>query len=266
VDSIVRLVSAIGPIEAGAGPRRSYDAARMRSKGDVRSDVWRAMDREGVARFPGARGRIPNFAGAKQAAERLAGHPAWTSAATLKVNPDSPQTHARRMALAEGKLLVMAVPRLRDEHPFRLLDPRRLSEEERRQAATIKGAIHHGEATSLDEVPKLDLVLAGSVAVNRKGARVGKGGGYSDLEYALLRERGKISRGTVVATTVHPMQVVRGDLPMTAHDIPVDLVATPRAVIAVDGTYERPQGILWDHVQPAQISEIPVLERLGSAR
>ena len=109
-------------------------------------------------------------------------------------------------------------------------------------------------------------MLAGSVAVNRKGARVGKGGGYSDLEYALLRERGKIGGGTVVATTVHPIQVVRGDLPMTAHDIPVDLVATTHAVIAVDGAYERPRGVLWDHLQPAQISGIPVLERLGSAR
>jgi len=37
----------------------------MRSKDQVRRAVWRAMDREGVSRFPGAEGRIPNFAGAK---------------------------------------------------------------------------------------------------------------------------------------------------------------------------------------------------------
>ena len=113
----------------------------MRSKDEVRRDVWRAMDREGVSRFPGAEGRIPNFAGAKSAAERLARHPAWTSAETIKANPDSPQTHARRLALAQGKTLVMAVPRLRDQHPFRLLDPRKLSEDELREAATIKGAL-----------------------------------------------------------------------------------------------------------------------------
>ena len=73
----------------------------MRSKDEVREDVWRAMEREGVARFPGAEGRIPNFAGAKGAAERLARHAAWTNAETLKANPDSPQTHARRVALPE---------------------------------------------------------------------------------------------------------------------------------------------------------------------
>src|SRR5918912_4110316 len=105
----------------------------MRGKEQVRRDVWRSMDREGVSRFPGAEGRIPNFAGAKAAAERLARHSAWQNAETIKANPDSPQTHARRLALEQGKVLVMAVPRLRDQHPFRLLDPRHLSEADKRE-------------------------------------------------------------------------------------------------------------------------------------
>jgi 5-formyltetrahydrofolate cyclo-ligase len=237
----------------------------MRSKDEVRRDVWRSMDREGVSRFPGAEGRIPNFAGAKAAAERLARHSAWTDAQTIKANPDSPQTHARRLALAQGKTLVMAVPRLRDQHPFRLLDPRRLSEEEMREAATIKGALRHGKVIDLDQVPELDLVLTGSVAVNLKGARIGKGGGFSDLEYGLLRESGRIDRRTLIATTVHPIQILRENLLMTGHDIPVNLVATSRAAIEVDGAYRRPEGILWDHLQPPQIHEIPVLERFGYA-
>ena len=237
----------------------------MRSKDEVRQDVWRAMDREGVARFPGAEGRIPNFAGAKGAAERLARHPAWMAAEVIKTNPDSPQTHARRLALSQGKTLVMAVPRLRDQHPFRLLDPRKLTEEEIREAATIKGALRHGKVIDLDQVPELDLVLTGSVAVNLKGARLGKGGGFSDLEYALLSEAGRIDRRTLVATTVHPIQILRENLLMTGHDIPVNLVATPRAVIEVDGAYRRPAGVLWDHLQPPQIHEIPVLERFGYA-
>ena len=223
------------------------------------------MDREGVSRFPGAEGRIPNFAGAKAAAERLAKHPDWMRAETVKANPDSPQTHARRLALAQGKCLVMAVPRLREQHPFRLLDPKRLSESQLREAATIKGALRHGKVIDLDEVPELDFVLTGSVAVNLKGARLGKGGGFSDLEFALLSEAGRIDRRTVIATTVHPIQILRENLLMTGHDIPVNLVATPRAVVEVDGAYKRPTGILWDHLQPPQIHEIPVLERFGYA-
>ena len=50
---------------------------------------------------------------------------------------------------------------------------------------------------------------------------------------------------------------------VTDHDLPVDLIATPRAVIEVERVYERPRGILWDHLQPPQIHEIPILERMG---
>jgi 5-formyltetrahydrofolate cyclo-ligase len=227
--------------------------------------MWKAMDRQGVSRFPGAEGRIPNFAGAKLAAERLAGHRLWKRSRVIKANPDSPQTHARRAALEEGKVLIMAVPRLRDPHPFRVLDPKRLSKKELREAATIKGAMRHGRVVAVDDLPEIDFVLCGSVAVNLSGARVGKGGGHSDLEYGILIDAGRIDEHTTVATTVHPIQIVRDHLMMTAHDLPVDLVATPRAAIEVDHQYERPRGILWDHLQPPQIREIPILERMGYA-
>jgi 5-formyltetrahydrofolate cyclo-ligase len=237
----------------------------MRTKDQVRRDVWRSMDREGVSRFPGAEGRIPNFAGAKAAAERLARHPAWIEASTIKANPDSPQTHARRIALEQGKALILAVPRLRDPHPFRLLDPKRLSKKEIREAATIKGALKHGRVVAEEELPEIDFVLCGSVAVNLNGGRIGKGGGFSDIEYGLLIQAGKIDEHTVVATTVHPIQILRENLMVTAHDLPVDMIATPRAVIEVERAYPRPRGILWDHLQPPQIREIPILERMGYA-
>src|SRR5215475_383669 len=219
----------------------------MRTKDQVRRDVWKAMEREGVSRFPGADGRIPNFAGAKLAAEKLAGQRLWRRARVIKANPDSPQTYARRIALEEGKTVIMAVPRLRDPHPFRVLDPKGLSKQAMKEAATIKGALRHGRAVTLS------------------GARVGKGGGYSDLEYGILIDAGKIDDHTTVATTVHPTQILRRHLMMTAHDLPVDVIATPRAVIEVERQYERPRGILWDHLQPPQIREIPILERMGYA-
>jgi len=157
----------------------------------------------------------------------------------------------------------MAVPRLRADHPFRLLDPYKLTKKQLREAATIKGALRHGEVIDLEQVPKLELILCGSVAVNLKGARVGKGGGFNDLEYALLAEANSVSDKTIVATTVHPIQIVRENLLSTTHDIPVDLIVTPRAAIEVERAFDRPRGVLWDHLQPPQIHEIPVLERMG---
>jgi 5-formyltetrahydrofolate cyclo-ligase len=123
----------------------------------------------------------------------------------------------------------MAVPRLRDPHPFRVLDPKQLSQKAKAlgEAATIRGALKHGRVVVLDELPEIDLVLSGSVAVNLSGARVGKGGGY--------------------------------------HDLPCDMIATPRAVIEIERQYDRPRGILWDHLQAPQIREVPVLERMGYA-
>jgi 5-formyltetrahydrofolate cyclo-ligase len=161
--------------------------------------------------------------------------------------------------------MIRAVPRLRDPHPFRVLEPKRLSKAAMKEAATIKGALKHGRVVALDDLPEIDFVLCGSVAVNLSGARVGKGGGYHDLEYGILSAAGKIDEHTTVATTVHPIQILRQHLMVTDHDLPCDLIATPRAVIEIDRQYPRPRGILWDHLQPPQIREIPVLERMGYA-
>ena len=89
----------------------------MDDKDAVRDRAWTLLERERVARFPGARGRIPNFLGADAAAERLASLPEWRDARVIKANPDMPQLPVRRRALAEGKTVFMAVPRLRDEKP-----------------------------------------------------------------------------------------------------------------------------------------------------
>src|SRR6266496_4020999 len=110
-----------------------------------------------------------------------------------------------------------------------------------------------------------DLVVCGSVVVNREGARVGKGGGFSDLEVAFLVEAGVLRPNTVLATTVHPLQVVDEPLPETVHDFRVDLIATPDAVIWC-GQPRRPPGILWEHLHREKIAAIPVLEALAAQR
>src|SRR4030095_6962152 len=98
-------------------------------------------------------------------------------AKTLKTNPDSPQRAIRQQALAEGKTIYMAVPRLRNEKPFIELNPKKLKCSPY-IASSIKGAGQYGRLVTLKEVPKIDLVVCGSVAVHSKGARAGKGGDY----------------------------------------------------------------------------------------
>ncbi len=236
-----------------------------RSKQAIRERVWSLLAERRVARFPGAWGRIPNVTGAEAAARRLAESPAWRAARVLKCNPDAPQWPVRTLALRQGKRVFMAVPRLRTERCFLALDPGRLAGRER-EAASIRGAALHGTPTRLGDLPRIDLVVAGSVAVGRDGARLGKGGGFSDLEFALLVERGRIGPWTTVATTVHPLQILKGAIPMLAHDIPVDLIVTPTEAIACPRRHPRPVGIRWAELAEEKIREIPVLQRLAGRR
>jgi 5-formyltetrahydrofolate cyclo-ligase len=230
----------------------------MITKDEIRDDVWELLTRNKVARFPGAKGRIPNFTGAEACAKRLAETTYWKAARVLKINPDSPQRAIRQRALAEGKIIYMAVPRLRSDKPFIELDPKKL-ECSPYAASSIKGAGQHGRPVTLKEVRKIDLVVCGSVAVNRGGARVGKGGGYSDLEFALLTERNKIGAHTAIVTSVHPLQIVDEDIPMAEHDIPLTAIVTPAEVIETKSSFPRPKGIYWKMLPQEKIEVIPVL-------
>jgi 5-formyltetrahydrofolate cyclo-ligase len=235
-----------------------------RDKQDIRQQVWESMTQAGVARFPGAQGRIPNFQRAAEAARGLATLTVWRNARVLKCNPDSPQRPVRERALREGKIVYMAVPRLRDRRCFIKLDPERLKHDDLRRAGTIKGAFRLGRLVNLSEMQSIDLVIAGSVAVNRTGARVGKGGGYSDLEYALGRTFGLIGRETPVVTTVHALQILDEPIPMSEHDIPVDVLVSPDEVVETNHTLSRPEGIYWHLLPEDKIAAIPILRQLRS--
>ncbi|NIO71205.1 MAG: 5-formyltetrahydrofolate cyclo-ligase [Anaerolineae bacterium] len=233
-------------------------------KAEIRQWIWDLLEKEGVVRFPGAQGRIPNFDGAEEAARRLAGLPIWRAARAIKCNPDSPQKPVRLRALREGKVVYMAVPRLRDARPFIELDPARLRRklgDDLGRAATIRGAFRYGRPVRLEKMLPVDLVVAGSVAVTRDGARLGKGGGYSDLEFALARQAGLIGETTPVVTTVHALQVIERPIPMTRHDVALDYIATPQEVIATGQRFGQPAGIYWDELPPEKLAAIPVLRQ-----
>jgi 5-formyltetrahydrofolate cyclo-ligase len=246
-------------------PRHDRDAGGppdvLAAKAALRQEVWSAMRAAKVARFPGAAGRIPNFTGAEAAAERLRTMPAWQAAETLKANPDSAQWPVRQRALQDGKLVYMAVPRLAEAEPFFALDPAHLSESPRK-AASISGATRSARRVMLDELSPVDLVVMGSVAAGPDGARLGKGGGFADLEFALAAAAGLIGPRTVCVTTVHELQVQEaGTIPLTGHDVPVDFIVTPERVIDCrSGQGPRPApGICWDDLTEEKIAAIPLL-------
>jgi 5-formyltetrahydrofolate cyclo-ligase len=247
-----------------SAPRHDRDAGGpaelLAAKAALRQEVWTAMRAAKVARFPGAAGRIPNFTGAEAAAERLRALPAWTGAGTVKSNPDSAQWPVRQRALEDGKIVYMAVPRLAEPEPFFALDPAHLAEPPRK-AASISGATRSARRVTLAEVSPVGLVVMGCVAAAEDGARLGKGGGFADLEFALATAAGLIGPDTVCVTTVHELQVrAAGTIPLTSHDVPLDFIVTPDRVIECRRSGPRPAASIdWDDLTEEKIAAIPLL-------
>ena len=234
-------------------------------KSALRQMVWQRLMRSGVARFPlPVYGRIPNFVGAEQAAKRLSGLKEYQEAQVVFCNPDSPQRPVREMVLRDGKTLVMATPRLR--RGLLVLEPGRIPKRSIQQASTIRGAFRFGRPVRPWEI-QVDLKVVGSVAVAPDGARLGKGHGYSDLEYAILVECGALRPETPIITTVHDLQVLEaGSIPMTEHDVPVDIIVTPTRVIKTKTRFQRPRGVDWSLVTERMEQEMPILAELKARR
>lgn len=226
----------------------------------ARERVWSLLEQEHAAPA-GVHGRIPAFYGADKAADRLALLPAWQAARVVKAVPDTAQEPVRARALQQGKLVYMAVPKLAQELPFYLLDPSYM-QVAAEEAASKDVAARIGQPVGVNQMQPVDLIVCGSVAVNRQGVRLGKGAGYSDIEVALLQEAGLIGSHTAFVTTVHRLQVVDEELPETEHDFGVDLIVTPDEAITCSSP-RRSQGLAWGELSADKIAAIPVLASRG---
>lgn len=194
-------------------------------KAKLREKIWRIMEEKNIARFPlPVRDKIPNFEGSEKAAEKVRELEVYKMAKIIFANPDYAQKKIREFALKDGKLLIMATPRLRQG--YLLIEPEKVKEKEE-FASTIKGAFLLGKRAK--EIPKPDLLVTGCVAVDKKGNRLGKGYGYGDREIKFFLEKfGKIP----VLTTVHDAQIV-DSVPVEKGDAKVDIIVTPSKIIEV---------------------------------
>ncbi len=237
-------------------------------KKKIREYIWNLLEEKNIARFPRpVHGRIPNFVGAERAAYNLSQIPIWRRSRVVKVNPDAPQQPVRLQALLQGKILIMPTPKIRKG--FLLLDPKTIPQNMMKKASTIKGAFILGKLFDRErilELPKIDFIVTGSVAVDRYGSRIGKGGGYAELEYAILREIGKINENTPVVTTIHDLQLLDKKLPREVHDLPVDIIVTPTRTIKTIEPHPKPKGIYWELLDKEKINSIPALQWLYNRR
>lgn len=238
---------------------------RSPAKERLRHRIWTELQQQAaVHRDPF--GHIPHFIGAEAAANRLTQLPCWQQAQVIKCNPDSPQQPLRLRALAEGKLLYMAVPNLSQADCFVALTAAALEAQgiPLAQGATLGGALeygqNHGQLVGFAAMERIDLAIVGAVAVTPAGGRTGKGAGFADLELAMLQASGLLSPEMAIATTVHDLQLVEpGNLVLEAHDWPLDWIVTPQQAIETQTPHPRPRGLDWGKLQADQLQQIPVL-------
>jgi 5-formyltetrahydrofolate cyclo-ligase len=193
----------------------------MTTKAQIRKMIWDKLEREDIAAFPRpCYGRIPNFVGNERATRRLLELEDFRKANCVFCAPDHALRAARDLVLAQGKVLAAATPHMKSFVELR-----------GRVNTSIRGLIKHGRPLRT----KVDLIVQGSVAVDLKGNRLGKGKGYGDKEIAYLKEKGLAEPDVKVVTIIHDAQIVE-DLSslMTEEDVPVDYILTPTRCISVN--------------------------------
>ena len=155
----------------GCTPRvsaRPGETQMTSAKQALREEIWQALTVNRTARLPGAYGRIPNFVGAEAAARHLTTLDVWLAARTMKSNRDAPQSYVRYAALTAGKVVYLAVPRLRTPRPFSELDPRVLDNAKLWQASSIRGGVDLGRPVALEDMSHIDRMLLPEAALRQR--------------------------------------------------------------------------------------------------
>jgi len=191
-------------------------------KHEIRRKIWSSLEEKEITDFPRpCFGRIPNFKGARSVSDKIKRLSEFKKATCVFCAPDIVLKRIREIVLEEGKVLAVALPHIKDIVEIR-------ERKDIRVATTIKGFAKYGKPLKTT----IDLFVQGSVAVDRNGNRLGKGKGYGDKEYSILKERGLLQKDVKVVTIVHDLQIV-DDMSnlMGQWDIKVDYILTNREII-----------------------------------
>ncbi|MDW7990033.1 MAG: 5-formyltetrahydrofolate cyclo-ligase [Archaeoglobaceae archaeon] len=193
----------------------------FRSKEEVREYVWKKI--EPLSKFPSPYGRIPNFRGAEKACEKIREIEEYWSSECVFSAPDSVLLRLREIVLEDGKTLLAALPRMKD---FVILDHR------------VKPTIEVMKIAQKADFRKLKKKVAifaqGCVAVDLNGNRIGKGSGFGDREFEILKKEGLLTEKSLFVVVAHGLQVF-SDLShlMEKHDIRADVILTPEKIIRI---------------------------------
>ncbi len=237
---------------------------------DTRERVWQEL-RE-VAR-PDSRfawdfsSFIADYEGSEDGANRLLqraeddGYDSWF------ITPDNNLDPLRERLIERGESFVMPTYGIR--RGFLRLDPAEVPVDEASFAATLDGMNRFADRIELSAMESrfepFDAMVTGASFVTADGLRMGKGHGYFDLEWAMMREIDLADEDTEVVAMVHDVQVlddVQGRDLAADHDTVVDDIITPTRRIDIEDPPAKPEGLRWELLDREEVEEMPPLVTL----
>ena len=137
---------------------------------------------------------------------------------------DEPNTSAlNSQLLAQQKKLIL--PRMRQDKSLEWV-PWNGTAENLKSQGNIKEPI--GNSLAENQLATIDAVIVPALLVDRRGFRLGQGGGSYDRALAQLKSR---SPQLWSIALVYDGEITGNDLPNEAHDVPLNAVATPELLI-----------------------------------
>lgn len=194
---------------------------RFKNKEEVRQYIWKKI--EPFCGFPSPYGRIPNFRDAKKACERIRELEEYLNTECVFSAPDSVLLRLREIVLEDRKTLLAVLPRMKG---FVVLKD------------IVKPTIDKlklGKPANFNELRgKVGIFAQGCVAVDLYGNRIGKGSGFGDREFEILKKESVLADKALFVVVAHDIQVLN-DLSYLAepHDAKADIILTPTRIIRV---------------------------------
>lgn len=247
------------------------DQSNRSIRNEQRREVWTDLRdvAEPDSRFAWDFGSfIADYEGSDDNADRLLNLGTEHSVDEWFVTPDNNLDALRKRLIEDDVPFVMPTYGIR--RGFLQLESQNLSDGKSEFASTLDGMNRFAEQLPLEELEEssrtFDCLVTGASFVTTDGLRMGKGHGYFDLEWAMLREVGAVDEDTLVVAAAHDVQVLEDEVDRDEmaeeHDTIVDYIATPTRTIAVDSTPPKPSGIHWNLLEREEIESIPPLETL----
>lgn len=237
----------------------------------MRREVWKQLRKVAYpdSRFAWDFGSyIPDHEGSEEVAERILGLAERRELDRFLTTPDNNLNAFRERMIEEERAFVM--PTYGILRGFVRLQPKQVPAGKADFASTLDGMNRFATPVPLDRLaedhPGFDCLVTGASFITRDGLRMGKGHGYFDLEWAMLREVGLVDESTLVLAAGHEVQVVapRDELGSIAdsHDTIVDYIVTPENLYEVEDPPPKPEGIFWERLSRKRVEKIPPLKAL----